>query len=63
MLAAVHRVSKTIAWHEESIRLYTSPPTTTNLKAYITMRDGQPSGTQSLTQDREEVPQSHPSNP
>ena len=63
MLAVVHKVTKATAWHEESIRLHTSPPITTHLRAYIAMADGQPSGTQSLTPDREEVPQSPPSNP
>ena len=44
------------------LRLCTSTPSTTHLRAYIAGRNGQPTGTQSMTPDREEVPQSLPSN-
>ena len=63
MLAMVCRVTKAMAWHEEPIRLHSSPPSTTHLWAYIAGRDGCPSSTQSSTPYREEVPQSPPSNP
>ena len=39
MMAAVHRVIKAMAWHEEPIKLYTFP-STTHLRAYIARRDG-----------------------
>ena len=54
--AALHRVTKAMALHKEPIRLHTSPPSTTHLRAYIVVRVGQPSDAQSLTPDREEVP-------
>ena len=57
------RVTKVTAWYKEPIRLHTSSPSTAHLRAYIAARDGWPSGAQSLTPDREEVPQSPPSNP
>ena len=63
MLLAACRVTKAMAWHKEPIRLHTSPPSTTHLRAYIAGRDGWPSGTQYLTPDKEEFPQSPPSNP
>ena len=56
MLATAHRVTKATAWHEEPIKLHTSPPSTAHLRAYIAGRNGQLSGTQSPTPDREEVP-------
>ena len=56
-------VTKATALHEEAIRLCTSPPSTTHVRAYIEGRDGWPSGTQSLTPDREEIPLPSPSNP
>ena len=56
ILVAAHRVTKATAWHEEPIKLWTSPPSTAQLGAYIAGRNGQPSGTQSLTMDGEEVP-------
>ena len=57
------RDTKGMALHEELIRFHTSPPSTTHLRAYIEVRDGQLSGTQFLTPDREEAPQSPLSNP
>ena len=33
------------------------------MRAYVAVRDGEPSGTHSLTPDRQEVPQPPPSNP
>ena len=58
MLATVCRVTKAMAWHKEPIKCHTSPPSTTHLRAYIAGRNGWPSGTQSLTPDGEEDPQS-----
>ena len=60
MMAMACRVTKATARHEEPIKLYTSPLSTAHLRAYIAGRDGCP---QSPTPDREEVPQSSPSNP
>ena len=40
MLAVVHRVTKAMAWHEEPIKLHTSPPSTTHLRTYVAGRDG-----------------------
>ena len=39
MLAMVCRVTKAMAWHEESIRLHTSPTSTNHLRAYIAALD------------------------
>ena len=52
-LVTLFQSSKAMAWHEEPITLCTSPPSTTHLQAYITGRDGWPSGTQSPTPDGE----------
>ena len=48
---------------EEPIRLCTSAPSTTHVRAYIVVGDRQPPGTQSLTPYQEEIPQASPSNP
>ena len=50
-------------WLYEPIRLHTTPPCTTHVRAYIVVRDGEPSGTQPPTPNREEVPQPSPSDP
>ena len=62
MLVTVHGVSKAMLLHEEPIRLHTSSPSTTHVRAYIAVRDGEPSGTQHLMPDREDVPQPSTSN-
>ena len=58
MLAIACMVTKATAWQEEPIDLHTSPPSTTNLRAYIAGRNACPLGTQSLTPEGEEVPRS-----
>ena len=63
MLALMHMVSKATAWHEEPLKLCTSPPSTTHLRAYIAGRNVHHSGTQPPTQEGEGVPKSHPSSP
>ena len=63
VLAAMHMVTKAIAWHETPIKLHTSPPSTTHLRAYIVGRNTCPSGAQSPTPEGEEVPWSLPSSP
>ena len=54
ILSVVCRVIKAMVLHKEPIRLHISPPM---------VRDGWPSGTQSLTPDREAIPQPSTSNP
>ena len=58
MLAVVHMVMKAMAWHEEPIKLHTSPPFTAHLRAYIAGKNAWPLGTESPTPEGEEVPQS-----
>ena len=59
MLVMAHGVIKGYTLPEEPIWLHTSPPLPPHVRAYVVVRDGEPSGTQSLTPDREEVPH-HP---
>ena len=63
MLATVCLVTKATAWHDESIKLHTCPPSTTHLRAYAAGRNAHPSGTQSLTPEGEKVSQSPLSDP
>ena len=63
MLVMVCGVTKAMVLHKEPISINTSSPSATHLRAYIAVRDGWPSGTQTLTPDREEIPQPSPSNP
>ena len=63
MLVMVHGVIKAMALCEKPIWLHTSPPSTTHVRAYVVVREGEPSGALSLTPDREEVPQPSHSNP
>ena len=60
-----HGVFKVMALHKVPIWLCTSPLflSTSHVRAYVALRDGEPSGTQSLTPDREEVSQPSSSNP
>ena len=51
MLVTVHGLIKATALCEEPIRLHMSP-STTHVRTYIVVRDGEPSGAQSLTPDR-----------
>ena len=62
MLAMACVVTKAMAWHEGPTKLYNSSPSMTHLRAYIDGRNASPLGTQYLTPEREEVPQSSPSN-
>ena len=61
MLVMVHGVIKAMASCEEPIRLRMAPPSTTHVRAYIAVRDGEPSGTQPPTPDREEELKPSPS--
>ena len=63
MLVTAHGVIKAMTLHKEPIWLHTSSPSTAHVRVYVAVGDGEPSGTQSLTPDREEVPQPSPSNP
>ena len=63
MLAMAHMVTKATAWQEAPVKLCSSPPSSTHLRAYIAGRNACPSGTQSLTPEGEEVPGSPPRNP
>ena len=38
--------------HEEAIKIRTSPPSTTHVRAYVLVVDGEPSGSQYPTPDR-----------
>ena len=62
MLVVASGVIKAMGLCKEPIRLHTSPPTG-HVRAYTAVRDGEPSGAQSPTPDREEVPQPSASNP
>ena len=59
MLAMACMVTKSMAWHEEPIKLSTSP-STVHLRANIAGRNACPSSTQSLTPEGKEVPWSPP---
>ena len=63
MWVTVHGVIKATALCKEHIRLRTTPHFTTHVRAYIVVRDGETSGTQPLTLEREEELQSSPSDP
>ena len=63
MLVTACGVIKATVLYKEPIRLHPSPPSTAHMRAYTEVKDGELSGTQSLTPDREEVPQQPPSNP
>ena len=62
MLVTMHGVIKSMALYEEPIWLHMSPPLTVHVRDYAAVRDGYPSGINSPTPDREEVPQPSPSN-
>ena len=59
MLVTVYGVIKTMALCKEPIRLCMSPPSITHVRTYIAVRDGEPSGTQFLTQIGKRYP-NHP---
>ena len=54
MLVTACGVVKATALCKEPIRLRTSPPSATHVRAFMAVRDGEPSGTQPLTPDGEE---------
>ena len=56
-------VIKAITLHEEAIRVRTSPPSATHVRAYIAVVYGELSGAQPLTSDGEEEPQLSHSDP
>ena len=39
MMATMHFLGVAMAWCKEPIRLHTSPPTNTNLRSYVAVRD------------------------
>ena len=53
MLVTVHGVIKAKALCKVPIRLHMTPPSTTDVRAYIAVGDGELSGAQPLTSDRE----------
>ena len=63
MLVMAHGVIKAMALCKEPIRLHTTSPSTTHVRAYVVVRDGEPSGTKFPAPDGEEVSQPSPSNP
>ena len=50
-------------WHKEAIRVRTSLPFATHVRAYMAVVNGEPSGMQSSTPDREGEPQLSPCDP
>ena len=65
MLVMACGVIKVTTLHEESIKLRTSPPHATHVRAYMVIMEGEPSGAQPATPtpDREEEPHPSPSDP
>ena len=49
--------------HDEAIRVRTSPPSATHIRAYMAEVNGEPSSSQPPPSDGEEEPHSSPSNP
>ena len=58
-----HGVIKAMMLHEEAIRIRTSLPSATHERAYMAVVNGEPSGTQPATPDKEEESQLSPSDP
>ena len=56
-------VMKALMFHDEAIKVRTSPPSATHVRAYIAVVNGEPSGTQPPPSDGEEEPHLSPSNP
>ena len=56
-------VVKAMMLHDEAIRVRTSKPSTTHMRAYMTAVTGEPSGIQPLPSDGEAEPHTSPSNP
>ena len=63
ILIAACGVIKAMTLCKESITVRTSPPSATHVRAYMAVMEGEPSGTQDPTQDREGNPQVSPSDP
>ena len=57
------RVVKALMLHEEAIRVRTSPPAATHVRAYMAAVTGEPSGIQPPPSSGEEEPHLSPSNP
>ena len=55
-------VVKASTLHDEAIRVRTSPPSATHMRAYMAVVGGEPSGTQPPPSDGEEEPNLSPSN-
>ena len=56
------RVVKASTLHEDAIRVRTSPPSATHVRAYMAVEMEEPSGTQPLPSNGEEEPHLSPSN-
>ena len=56
-------VIKAMMLHDESIRVRTSPPSATHVRAYMAVVNGEPSSIQPLPSDGEGEPHSPPRNP
>ena len=63
MLVVAHGVFKAMALHEELIRLRTSPPSATHVRAFMAARDEELSDAQPSTCDRGEKPLPSPNDP
>ena len=59
-LVTAWEVIKVMTLCEEAIKVRTSPPSATHMRAYMVVIDGEPSGTQCATPDREGNPQHSP---
>ena len=60
MLVTACGVIKATTLHKEAIKGRTSPPSATHVRPYMVVMDGEPSGTQHLTPDREQEPSTIP---
>ena len=61
MQVVAHGVIKAMTLHEEPIMFRASPPPASHVRAYMVVIDGEPSGAQHPTTDREGNPQQSPS--
>ena len=59
----MHGVVKASMLHNKAIRVKTSPPSATHVRAYMVVVGGEPSGTHPPSSDREEEPHLSLSNP
>ena len=58
----MHGVVKAMMLHDEAIRVRTSPPSATHVRAYMAAVNGEPSGIQPPPSSGEEEPHLSPSN-